>query len=77
MATKPKAKKGKKPPKRFHRKVQIVAGLKKAPTGNGDVSGHGNYPAYYACNCCGRWSFVPGGVYSFYCWSCWCYQLAP
>jgi hypothetical protein len=77
MPTKPKGKKGKKPPAKFDRSVQVASGQKKAPPSKGDVEGHGYYPANYICWACHRINFVPGGVYAFYCWHCWRYNLAP
>jgi hypothetical protein len=76
MPTKPKGKKGKKPPKKFDQNVQVAAGQKKEPP-KGDVAGHGYYAAYYICWRCGRVNYVPGGIYAFYCWYDLAYNLAP
>ena len=76
MATKITGKKGKKPLKKFNQSVQLAAGLKKAPAATGDVAGHGDYPAYYSCWYCGHWNYVPGGIYAFYCWNCYRFNVA-
>jgi hypothetical protein len=77
MAAKPKGKKGKKPPRKFDQNVQVAAGQKKESPSKGDVAGHGAWPANYICWRCHRINYVPGGIYAFYCWHCWVYNLAP
>lgn len=56
--------------------VTVAQGMEKAPK-QGEVSGHGPFPANYICWSCGAINFVPGGAYAFYCWRCWVYNLAP
>lgn len=74
---KAKSKKGKKPPKKFDRTVQVAAGQRKGPASQDDVAGHGAWPGNYICWYCHHVNFVPGGIYAFYCWYCWRYNLAP
>ena len=65
-----------KKPSGNHESVSVAQGLEKEPP-SGEVSGHGSWPANYICWHDGAINFVPGGVYSFYCWRCWAYNLAP
>jgi hypothetical protein len=56
--------------------VTVAQGMEKEPP-KSEVSGHGAWPANYICWNDGALNYVPGGVYAFYCWRCWAYNLAP
>ena len=66
-----------KKPSGDHEGVTVAQGLEKEPAPKAEVIGHGPFPAWYFCWNDGAANWVPGGYYSFYCWSCWAYNLAP
>jgi hypothetical protein len=78
MATpeqKPGPAQGKKPTGN-HEGVTVAQGLEKEPS-KSEVSGHGYYPNNYMCWNDHAINFVPGGIFAFYCWRCWAYNVAP